>query len=94
MQRVGDQPPGRGGLPGRIRNLLKRLITLPSIRLEGLYTQFAVADEADKTYIYKQFEICKRILKDLKEAGISIPIRHVCNSKESKIVEVKTLAPV
>jgi len=76
-----DTGMGRFGLlPDEVVDFVKRLITLPSIRLEGLYTQFAVADEADKTYTYKQFEIYKGVLKDLEEAGIHIPIRHVCNS--------------
>jgi alanine racemase len=61
-------------------DFVKRLIKLPGIRLEGLYTQFAVADETDKTYTYKQWDVYKKVLKDLEEAGIQIPIRHVCNS--------------
>ena len=76
-----DTGMGRFGLlPDEVVDFVKRLIELPGIRLEGLYTQFAVADEADKTYTYKQWEIYKKVLKDLGEAGISIPIRHVCNS--------------
>jgi len=76
-----DTGMGRFGLlPDEVVDFVKRLITLPSIRLEGLYTQFAVADEADKTYTYQQFEIYKGVLKDLEQAGISIPIHHVCNS--------------
>jgi alanine racemase len=76
-----DTGMGRFGLqPDEVTDFVKRLITLPSIRLQGLYTQFAVADEADKTYTYKQFETYKGVLKNLEEAGIPIPIRHVCNS--------------
>lgn len=76
-----DTGMGRFGLmPNEVVDFVKGLIELPGIRLEGLYTQFAVADEADKTYTYKQFEIYKGVLKDLEEAGIHIPIRHVCNS--------------
>jgi len=76
-----DTGMGRFGLlPDEVVDFVKRLIELPGIRLEGLYTQFGVADEADKTYTYNQWEIYKRVLKDLEEAGIPIPIRHVCNS--------------
>ena len=72
---------GRFGLlPDEVVDFVKRLIELPGIRLEGLYTQFAVADEADKTYTYKQWDVYKKVLKDLEETGIHIPIRHVCNS--------------
>ncbi|MGA9347788.1 MAG: alanine racemase [Anaerolineae bacterium] len=76
-----DTGMGRFGLlPDEVVDFVKRLIELPGIRLEGLYTQFAVADEADKTYTYKQWDVYKKVLKDLEEAGIQIPIRHVCNS--------------
>jgi len=76
-----DTGMGRFGLlPDEVVDFVKRLIELPGIRLEGLYTQFAVADEADKTYTYKQWDVYKKVLKDLEETGIHIPIRHVCNS--------------
>jgi alanine racemase len=76
-----DTGMGRFGLlPDEVVDFVKRLIELPGIRLEGLYTQFSVADEADKTYSYKQWGIYKKVLKALEEAGIHIPIRHVCNS--------------
>ena len=76
-----DTGMGRFGLlPDEVVDFVKRLIALPGIRLEGLYTQFAVADETDKTYTYKQWDVYKKVLKDLEEAGISIPIRHICNS--------------
>lgn len=76
-----DTGMGRFGLlPDEVVDFVKQLIALPGIRLEGLYTQFAVADEADKTYTYKQWDIFQKVVKDLEEAGIHIPIRHVCNS--------------
>ncbi len=76
-----DTGMGRFGLlPDEVVDFVKLLIELPGIVLEGLYTQFAVADEADKTYTYKQWDVYKQVLKALEEAGIQIPIRHVCNS--------------
>ncbi len=76
-----DTGMGRFGLlPDEVVDFVKRLVELPGIRLEGLYTQFAVADEVDKTYTYQQWDVYKKVLKGLEEAGIHIPIRHVCNS--------------
>jgi alanine racemase len=76
-----DTGMGRFGLlPNEVVDFVKRLIELPGIQLEGLYTQFAVADEADTRYTYQQWDVFQRVLKDLEEAGIHIPIRHVCNS--------------
>jgi len=72
---------GRFGLfPDEIVNFVERVITLPGLRLEGLYTQFATADETDKSYAYQQFARYKEVLQSLENKGISVPVRHVANS--------------
>jgi len=48
--------------------------------LEGVFTHFAKADEADPAYTYSQFEKFKRILHEVEARGIHIPIRHCANS--------------
>lgn len=76
-----DTGMGRFGLlPDEVVDFVKRLVEFPSIRLEGLYTHFSAAGDIDPTYTYQQFHIFKKVLGDLQEVGISIPIRHVCNS--------------
>jgi alanine racemase len=72
---------GRFGLfPDEVVDFVERLITLPGLRLEGLYTQFATADETDKSYAYEQFDRYKQVLQRLEERGVSVPVRHVANS--------------
>lgn len=72
---------GRFGLfPDEVASFVERVISLPGLRLEGLYTQFATADETDKSYADTQFERYKSVLADLKARGISVPVRHVANS--------------
>ncbi|MBP8989656.1 MAG: alanine racemase [Clostridia bacterium] len=54
--------------------------SLPNIVVEGLYTHFAAADEPDEQYTWYQFEQFMSISRELDRIGLSIPIKHVCNS--------------
>ena len=76
-----DTGMGRFGLlPGEVVDLVQAISALPGLILEGLYTHFALADAADKTYTLQQFEIYLEVVKRLEEAGFTIPIKHVANS--------------
>jgi len=54
--------------------------SLPGITIEGMYTHFASADEADRSYTLMQFEKYMSICAELARIGIFIPVKHVCNS--------------
>lgn len=53
---------------------------LPGIRLEGLFTHFACADELDKTSCNAQYRAYQEFADLLLTRGITIPIRHCSNS--------------
>lgn len=53
---------------------------LPNIRIEGMFTHFARADEEDLTSARNQFEKYRQFLRLLSDAGIKIPVRHCNNS--------------
>ena len=53
---------------------------MPNIEIEGIFTHFARADESDATYTHMQFEKFMGVCDALKENGLDIPIKHVCNS--------------
>jgi alanine racemase len=53
---------------------------LPGLRLEGIYTHFAAADEQDKAYVHRQFRVFENFLLSLKSAGIDCGLRHAANS--------------
>lgn len=53
---------------------------LPGIWIEGLFTHFPSADEADKTVTRKQFEAYCAFVRQLEERGIVLPVRHCANS--------------
>jgi alanine racemase len=50
------------------------------LRLEGLFTHFAVADEADKAYTRMQFERFMEVADDVEGRGVDVPLKHVSNS--------------
>lgn len=57
-----------------------KIFNLPNIKVEGIFTHFATADENDKTYTNLQYKRFMKIIENLEEKGISIPIKHVSNS--------------
>lgn len=70
-----------GFMPGY--NAVKNVVyisNLPGIVIEGLFTHFASADEADRNYTYMQFERFMSICSELSRIGVHIPIKHVANS--------------
>lgn len=72
---------GRFGLlPEEVLDFTRALLTIPNLVVEGCWTHFASADEADQSYTYHQFALYNQVLRQLEEAGIRIPLRHVANS--------------
>lgn len=74
MSRIGYQ------VTAEAADEMVRLAALPHIIVEGVFTHFARADEADKTRTKEQLAQFTQMLSMLKERGLSIPIRHCSNS--------------
>jgi alanine racemase len=76
-----DSGMGRiGFLPhavGEIASLLRRL---PGIEVEGVFTHFAMADEADLSYTHHQFDVFVKSVEAVKKAGLNPAMIHCCNS--------------
>jgi alanine racemase len=53
---------------------------LDNIKITGVFTHLAESDAADKDFSYRQFELFKRALAQLKQKGIVPKYIHVCNS--------------
>ena len=76
-----DTGMGRYGvLPDEVLPFLNSVATLPALEIEGIFTHFATADERDKSYTYRQFNLFKEVLQAVREAGYTIPLRHAANS--------------
>ncbi|HHW49366.1 MAG TPA: alanine racemase [Clostridiaceae bacterium] len=74
MTRIGFIP-----CESAVKNIVA-ISKLPGIVIEGLFTHFASADEIDTSYTYMQFEKFMGLCGELDDAGVHIPIKHVCNS--------------
>ena len=59
---------------------MAQIASLPHIVVEGIFTHFARADEADKTSTYRQLDLFRQMIGMLKERGVTIPIHHCANS--------------
>lgn len=77
-----DTGMSRIGLRGPRESLaeIKAISGLPNLRLEGIFTHFARADEEELEPTVRQLELFHSFLRLVEEAGIKIPMRHCNNS--------------
>jgi alanine racemase len=61
-------------------SLIEKIIAEKSLRLEGVMTHFSQSDETDKTFANLQLARFNEVLHALEENGISVNLRHTCNS--------------
>jgi alanine racemase len=59
---------------------ISRIARLPGLEIEGIYTHFACADTADRSYTDQQLKLFLEITEHLDRNGIHIPLRHAANS--------------
>jgi alanine racemase len=71
-----------GLLPDALVALAERARALPGIRVEGLFTHFAAAEEGDQRFTRRQFEI----LKETAGRVPWIPTRH-CSASASTLLD-------
>jgi len=65
--------------PNPIQEVLS-ISRLPGLMVEGIFTHFATADSADKSYANRQLEGFLDFVNRLRRAGLTPPIRHAANS--------------
>ena len=79
-----DSGMGRVGFRAEEPETVKKIIDiarLPNIEIEGIFTHFAVSDEAGGgQYTQKQFGAFMSVCEALKREGLDIPVRHAANS--------------
>jgi alanine racemase len=76
-----DTGMGRFGLlPDEVLPFVEHLAALPGVMIEGLFSHFAAADAADKTYTRQQFAIFQDVRARLDAAGYPVPLCHIANS--------------
>lgn len=66
---------------------IKKIASLPNIHIDGCFSHFAKADEADKTFAKEQLHKFMSMVDWLEAEGIAIPIKHISNS--AGIIDIK-----
>lgn len=75
MSRLGIMP-NQDGL-----ELVKKILDLPGIEVEGIFSHLSKADEADKTFAHQQLSIFGRFIHMLEEStDYVVPYKHIANS--------------
>ncbi len=62
---------------------VERIVRLPGLEAEGIFTHFASADEDGEDgdgFTRRQFTLFMDVLEKLERRGIRFPLRHCCNS--------------
>lgn len=76
-----DTGMGRLGIqPLEVIPFLHRVKEYQAVYVEGLFTHYATADEADRSYFDLQIERFEQVVKEVEKAGFEIPMIHSSNS--------------
>ncbi|MFQ5612527.1 MAG: alanine racemase [Anaerolineae bacterium] len=82
-----DTGMGRFGLlPEEVVDFARALQNLPSLQLEGIFSHFAVADEADTTFSRQQIQSYREVIAAVEAAGINLPLKHLANSAAALVL--------
>lgn len=74
MSRIGFKPCEES------RDIILKLAKLPGIRIAGIFSHLACADETDKTSTLLQYKRFTSFVGELENKGLSIAIKHISNS--------------
>ncbi|MDW7674435.1 MAG: alanine racemase [Bacillota bacterium] len=64
-------------------DIIYEIAELPNMQLEGIYTHCPYTNERNQegySFTQSQYDQFNDVVKNLEEKGISIPIKHLCNS--------------
>lgn len=74
MGRIGFLPTEQG------LDEIEALSKLPNVDIEAIFTHFATADEADKSYTLEQIEKFNWFCDTLEKRGVNVGKKHIANS--------------
>ena len=76
-----DTGMGRIGFrPEIAKEEIRKILVLPRLKVDGIYSHFATADSPDLTYAEKQLATFRDLLFHLDSEGIKFPLKHLANS--------------
>lgn len=59
---------------------ISQIVSVPSLHVEGIFTHFADSDGIDDAFTKTQYGAFAALLDELQSRGISVGLRHCCNS--------------
>ena len=68
-----------GFTTSEFNDAVDKILCMPSINIEGIFTNFAVADESRPDWTNHQFSEYNKVLAIAEQKGLNVK-RHVCNS--------------
>lgn len=72
---------GRIGIaPAVAVDLAQKISVLPNVELEGVFSHFADADSADRTFTNQQIKIFSDVAEKIRAAGVAVKIFHLAES--------------
>jgi len=80
MHRIGFVYTGDTPSRDNVADDIARICKLPNIRIDGIFTHFARADEVDETYTKLQLSRFMDLMYWLELRKIKIPVKHAANS--------------
>jgi len=69
-----------GASASEAEELLEKIMSLPGIVVEGIFTHFAKADEPGDPYTAQQLSVFKEVIRKIEGKNIFIPLKHAANS--------------
>ncbi|CDN43062.1 alanine racemase [Paenibacillus sp. P22] len=76
MGRLGTLADGSGAA----ERFIEKVLAIPQLQVDGVFTHFAKADEADKSYTLLQYERFAGIMHYVRSRSLPIPILHSANT--------------
>ena len=65
-----------GILPNQAPAFIKKITQLPNLKLRGIFTHYADSESKNQSYTNQQTTKLKKIINDLKIAGLEVPFVH------------------
>lgn len=82
-----DTGMGRLGVPpAEAAGFVEWLASLPHLRVEGIFSHFSAADEADLSFSRAQLEEFCRVLQTLDARGLRPPLCHMANTAATMVL--------
>lgn len=76
-----DTGMGRIGLrPDQAANFVEEIIHLPGLKIQGIFTHLAKAEDKDKTLARRQVQQLASVVKKVEQKGFSLPLISAANS--------------